>query len=127
MMKNITLLKLEKHKDSFRYEKIDDGIYKDLNDLDTTNYRIALSFELEENETFQYPLEDILDKYFLHISNIIKNETEQEHDKDNISIEIELAGELEDVQNVKKISGKRAYNRISSKENEQHSVSLVIE
>lgn len=125
MMKNITLLKLEKHKDSFRYEKIDDGIYKDLNDLDTTNYRITLSFELEENETFQYPLEDILDKFY--ISNIIKNETEQEHDKDNISIEIELAGELEDVQNVKKILGKRAYNRISSKENGQHSVSLVIE
>ena len=124
-MKNITLLKLEKHKDSFRYEKIDDGIYKDLNDLDTTNYRITLSFELEENETFQYPLEDILDKFY--ISNIIKNETEQEHDKDNISIEIELAGELEDVQNVKKILGKRAYNRISSKENGQHSVSLVIE
>lgn len=125
MMKNITLLKLEKHKDSFRYEKIDDRIYKDLNDLDTTNYRITLSFELEENETFQYPLEDILDKFY--ISNIIKNETEQEHDKDNISIEIELAGELEDVQNVKKILGKRAYNRISSKENGQHSVSLVIE
>ena len=123
MMKNITLLKLEKHKDSFRYEKIDDGVYKDLNDLDTTNYRIALSFELEENETFQYPLEDILDKYFLHISNIIKNETEQ----DNISIEIELAGELEDVQNVKKILGKRVYNQISSKENGQYSISLIIE
>lgn len=127
MMKNITLLKLEKYKNPFCYEKIEEGIYKDLNDLDSTNYRIALSFELEENETFQYPLEDILDKYFLHISNIIKNETEQEHDKDNISIEIELAGELEDVQNVKKILGKRAYNRISSKENGQHSVSLVIE
>ena len=106
-MKNITLLKLEKYKNPFHYEKIEEGIYKDLNDLDSTNYRIALSFDLEENETFQYPLEDILDKYFLHISNIIKNETEQ--DKDNISIEIELAGELEDVQNVKKILGKREY------------------
>jgi len=124
-MKNITLLKLEKYKNPFRYEKIEKGIYKDLNDLDSTNYRIALSFDLEENESFQYPLEDILDKYFLHISNIIKNETEQ--DKDNISIEIELAGELEDVQNVKKILGKRVYNQISSKENGQHSVSLIIE
>ena len=126
-MKNITLLKLEKYKNPFCYEKIEEGIYKDLNDLDSTNYRIALSFDLEENETFQYPLEDILDKYFLHISNIIKNETEQEHDKDSISIEIELAGELEDVQNVKKILGKRVYNQISSKENGQHSVSLIIE
>ena len=122
-MKNITLLKLEKYKNPFRYEKIEEGIYKDLNDLDSTNYRIALSFDLEENETFQYPLEDILDKYFLHISNIIKNETEQ----DNISIEIELAGELEDVQNVKKILGKRGYNQISSKENGQYSISLIIE
>ena len=126
-MKNITLLKLEKYKNPFCYEKIEEGIYKDLNDLDSTNYRISLSFDLEENETFQYPLEDILDKYFLHISNIIKNETEQEHDKDNISIEIELAGELEDVQKVKKILGKRVYNQISSKENGQHSVSLIIE
>ena len=124
-MKNITLLKLEKYKNPFCYEKIEEGIYKDLNDLDSTNYRISLSFDLEENETFQYPLEDILDKYFLHISNIIKNETEQ--DKDNISIEIELAGELEDVQKVKKILGKRVYNQISSKENGQHSVSLIIE
>ena len=122
-MKNITLLKLEKYKNPFRYEKIEEGIYKDLNDLDSTNYRIALSFDLEENETFQYPLEDILDKYFLHISNIIKNETEQ----DNISIEIELAGELEDVQNVKKILGKRVYHQISSKEDGQHSVSLIVE
>ena len=34
-MKNITLLKLEKYKNPFCYEKIEEGIYKDLNDLDS--------------------------------------------------------------------------------------------
>lgn len=117
-MKNIKLLKLEKSS----YQEIENGIYKDLNDLEETNHRIALSFELEDNENFQYPLEDILDKYFLYVSDIIKNVTEQ-----NNLLEVELAGELEDIQNIKEILGKRVYNKVILKENGQNYISLVIE
>lgn len=117
-MKNIKLLKLEK----LSYQEIENGIYKDLNDLEETNYRIAISFELEESETFQYPLEDILDKYFLYVSDIMKNTSEQ-----NNLFEIELAGELEDIQSVKKIIGKRVFNQILRKEDGQNYITLVIE
>lgn len=120
-MKNITLSELKKY-DNFCYEEVEKGIYKDLDDLDDTKYRIALSFELEEGENFQYPLEDILDKYFLYVSDILKNTSEQSN-----LFEIELAGELEDIQNVKKIIGKRVFNQILTKEDGKDYEILKIE
>jgi hypothetical protein len=62
-MLNIKHLTLEKHSDSAKYELVENGIYKDLNDSDDTNHRIALSFCLEEVENSQYPIEDVLDKF----------------------------------------------------------------
>ena len=44
-MKNIKILGLEKHKDSEKYEPIENGIYRDLKDEDNTNYRIAICFD----------------------------------------------------------------------------------
>ncbi|MFJ1426324.1 hypothetical protein ACILD6_02495 [Capnocytophaga canimorsus] len=99
-MKNITLLELKKY-DNFLYEEVEKGVYKDLDDLDETSYRIALSFELEEGETFQYPLEDILDKYFLYVSDFLDDKS-LKGEKHSI-IKVILAGELENIQSVKKL------------------------
>lgn len=115
-MKNIKLLKLEKYNDSSAYQEIETGIYKDLKDSDPTNIKITLSFELEPNEDDQYPIEDILDKYYLHVSEFI--------DSTNDSIlNLELAGELEDILAARVIIGKRVYNKIC----DDKYVELVIE
>lgn len=123
-MKNITLLELKKY-DNFLYEEVEKGIYKDLDDLDETSYRIALSFELEENETFQYPLEDILDKYFLYVSDFLDDKS-LKGEKHSI-IKVILAGELENIQSVKKIIGKRVSNQILTKEDGKDYEILKIE
>lgn len=123
-MKNITLLELKKY-DNSCYEKVEKGIYKDLDDLDDTSYRIALSFELEDGETFQYPLEDILDKFYLYISDFIEDKSLES--KKNSIIKVELAGELEDIQGVKRIIGKRVFNQILTKEDGQNYRILKIE
>ncbi|CEN50797.1 conserved hypothetical protein [Capnocytophaga canimorsus] len=123
-MKNITLLELKKY-DNFLYEEVEKGVYKDLDDLDETSYRIALSFELEEGETFQYPLEDILDKYFLYVSDFLDDKS-LKGEKHSI-IKVILAGELENIQSVKKIIGKRVSNQILTKEDGKDYEILKIE
>ncbi|MCI3938324.1 hypothetical protein MQX03_14060 [Chryseobacterium aahli] len=102
-MKNIQLIALDKYNSS-KYELIEDSIYKN---TEEDIYVFAISFELEENEDSQYPLEDILDKFYLHVSDFI------DEDAFNISknVNLELAGELSDVEDaIQSIIGKRVYN-----------------
>lgn len=110
-MKNIKLLRLEKYNNLSEYQIIEDGVYKDLKDTESTNIRIALSFELEIGENEQYPIEDILDKYYLHVSEFLEvNNTDS---RNGSMLNLELAGELEDIIDVKDIIGKRVYNQVS--------------
>ncbi len=51
-MKNIILLRLEKYSNELEYQLIEDGVYKDLKDSESTNSRIALSFELEVGDSW---------------------------------------------------------------------------
>ena len=120
-MKNIKLLKLDKYNDLSNYLMTEEGIYKDLRDTDDTNYRIALSFELEDGENEQYPLEDILDEYCLYVLNFLENE------HDSKVLRLELAGELDDICNAKFIIGKRAYNESFVEEDGETYVRLLIE
>lgn len=101
-MKNIKLLHLDKYNDLSKYELAESGIYKFLNDNDDTCYRMSLSMEIEDEENIQYPLEDILDKYFLYVSDFIDNTPP--------ILNIEFAGELDDINNLKQIIGKRVFN-----------------
>lgn len=119
-MKNIQQINLDKYKDS-KYELIENDIYKNVSeDL----YVFAINYELEEEEDSQYPLEDILDKFYLHVSDFID---EDAYDNSNI-VNLELAGALKNVQDaVQSIIGKRVYNSEYTGEDGRTYVKLVIE
>lgn len=124
VMKNISLDKSEKYKNSEQFEFVENGIYKDLNDEDDAKYRITITYELEADDTNnQYPLEDILDKYLLHVSDFYESENNTETNK----YKLELGGELEDIIKSKEIIGKKAYNREFIGTDKQVRVKLIIE
>jgi hypothetical protein len=111
-MKDIHSLKLEKYEDTTKYKLIDEGIYQALFDgedgiPENGDYVAAFSFTLEEGEDSQYPLEDILDKYYAHVSNFIQ------YDPDNPVIHLELCtgDDLDSMRKLKEIVGKRVYNK----------------
>lgn len=102
-MKNIQQINLDKYNNS-KYELIENGVYKNKED---DIHVFAINFELEENEDSQYPLEDVLDKFYLHVSDFI----DEDAFYTSRNVDLELAGELLDVQNaIKSIIGKRVYN-----------------
>ncbi|WP_286927707.1 hypothetical protein [Flavobacterium sp. UBA4197] len=103
-MKNIQLAKLDKYKDNPNYELIDGNIYKD---IEEDHYVFALSYELEGEEDSQYPLEDILDKFLLHVSDFIDEDSYYT----NREVTLELGGDLDDIKEaIDSIIGKRVYN-----------------
>lgn len=107
VMKNISLDSNSKYENTELYEFVENGIYKDLNDDDDAKYRITISYELTSNETNnQYPLEDVLDKYYLHVSDFL----EKENDSNSNKFKRELGGTLDDVIKAKEIIGKKIFN-----------------
>jgi hypothetical protein len=118
-MKVIRFLDLSKYTDKDKFEYIENWIYKDLADEDATNCRVALSVELEDGENEQYPLEDILDKYYLHVSEFIKGKSPVYH--------YELAGELDDIRRAIEIVGKRVYNETYTKDGKEYVKLQIIE
>lgn len=120
-MKNIQLAHLDKYKDNLNYELIEGNIYKD---LEENHYVFALSYELEDEEDSQYPLEDILDKFLLHVSDFIDEDryyTETE-------VTLELGGSLDNIKEaIDAIIGKRVYNEEYDDEKGVTRVRLVIE
>ncbi len=120
-MKNIILAELDKYKDNPNFELIDGNIYKD---LEEDHYVFALSYELEDEEDPQYPLEDILDKFYLHVSDFI----DEESYNTSKEVTLELGGGLDDVKEaIGAIIGKRVYNEEFDDEEGVTRVRLVIE
>ncbi|WP_299124505.1 hypothetical protein [uncultured Winogradskyella sp.] len=108
-MNNISLEKCEKYENSKRYELVENGVYLDSKDDSLDKYRMTISYELESDETNnQYPLEDILDKYLLHVSDFYKTTPNESTKK----FKIELAGDLKGISTAKReIIGKKIFNR----------------
>ena len=99
---------------------INEGIYNDLkDDGGFSTHRIAMAVELEAGENSQYPLEDILDKYYVHVEEFL---SKSENESNYI-----FGGELDDIQNFKSIIGKRAFNEDFVDEEGQTRVKLIIE
>ncbi|PRX14254.1 hypothetical protein [Nonlabens ulvanivorans] len=125
VMKNISIGKSLKYENSEQFKPIENGIYQDLKDNDDTKYRMTICYELEpDNETNnQYPLEDILDKYYLYVADFLETENHTGPNK----FKLELAGELTDIKNGQKIIGKKVYNQEFEDDDGQIRVHLKIE
>src|SRR5680860_382494 len=119
-MKNFRIIELEKLKDVSNFQFVEEGIYNDLNDDGGfATYRIAMAADLEDGEDTQYPLEDILDEYLVHVEEFLNND-------ENNSLKYIFGGELDDVQNFKSIIGKKVCNEEFVDEEGQTRVRLKI-
>ena len=113
-MKQIENYVADKYSDD-RYIEIEEGIYK-INENNEVLYVTSLSFVQEpefnegDNANFisQYPLEDILDKFYCHISDFY----EEYNTVDSQKCYQEFASpDIEDVKNLRSIIGKHVYNK----------------
>ncbi|MDR0514284.1 MAG: hypothetical protein LBG81_03870 [Coriobacteriaceae bacterium] len=124
-MKDIKALYLEKYNDKDRFSEAGEGVFRDLQDTRDTCYRIALSYELEEGDSGQYPLEDVLDKYYLYVSDFLGTDIDSLKPGDTVTLE--LGGEEDDVRKATALAGKRVYNTYYTKEDGKEYAKLVIE
>ncbi len=124
-MKEIKYLEANKYQDG-NYEKLNDGIYRKDN-----LFFVTLSFiqepELGEGNDAsyisQYPLEDILDKFGVFVSDFY----EKENIKDNAVCCLEFASnDAKDIINLLTIINKHVYNKNVIIDGEE-SVTLIIE
>ena len=129
-MKNIENYNAEKYSDD-KYRKLEEGIYECVDNDGDNLYVTSLSFvqepELEEGENAsdisQYPLEDILDEFYCHISDFYENW----NTSDSIKCYYEFAAmDIEDIQNLRNIIGKHVYNKEYEKDGNVY-IKLVIE
>lgn len=140
-MKNIRIYTAEKYA-SANYEEVESNIYKtyesnqesdnslSLAEISASNviYVTSLMFEQEKeygenvsesSEISQYPLEDVLDKFFCAVEDFYEKENQQ--DDKNSYIEFS-SPDIDDIRNLLSIVGKHVYNK-----EEGEYVELVIE
>lgn len=97
------------------YSLVEDGIYKTEADEETL-YVTSLTFMQEAalgegkdaGEISQYPLEDLLDKFYCHISDFYKDLNPAQ--SQNCYLEF-ASPNLEDVRQLRSIIGKHVYNK----------------
>lgn len=114
-MKIIKALKIDKYSDCARYTQHEGFVYKDASGgvggrMGITSepvYCVTLYAELEDGEDTQYPLEDILDEYYVNCTEVME-------EKEEAGKRIYIFGiEGEDENAIKTITnfvGKRVYN-----------------
>lgn len=103
-MKNFRIIEPQELNDSNRYQLVEAGIYNDLQDSGRyATHRMAMAMEPEEGEDSQYPLEDILDHFLVHVE-IFLDETEPG------VFQCIFGGDRDNLQKLKTIIGKRAFN-----------------
>lgn len=126
-MKNIKVFNHDKYNNQ-QYKKVKDGVYKYKTEDGQKYFCTSITFEQEpeyeegENSAIisQYPMEDILDKFNVHVSDFFE---ELNNGESNICY-IEFSGvKKKDIINLKKsIVGKHVFNKET-----EDSVELVIE
>ena len=114
-MKIIKTIKLEKYENKERYTKQDGVIYEDatggvggrMGITSNPVYCVTLYAELEDEEDTQYPLEDILDKYYVNCTEVM---IEKEENGKRIFI-FEIEGkDINAIKSIADLVGKRVYN-----------------
>lgn len=124
-MKNISAVSVPKYKTG-NYKEIEKDIY-----LGPDGYVMTLSFEQEpdlgegtfSNNISQYPLEDLLEKYFVFVSDFY--DTINNGESNQCIVEL-ASNNLEDIQTVKEVIGKHIYNVIIMEDNEEY-IELIME
>lgn len=126
-MKNIKNYNSKKYEEE-KYTKVEEGIYKIFDDWNHKDLFVtSLSFEqepeLEEGENAsdisQYPLEDILDKYLVYISDFYEDLNKE----DSKTCYQEFASSnLDDIKGLREIINKHVYNK-----EEDGKIKLIIE
>ena len=130
-MKNIQIYTAEKCNTS-EYVEVKSNIYKTHDSfMDQDAYVTTLSFEQEpeyeegsdSSDISQYPLEDVLDKYYVAVSDFY----EDLNDGSSNTCYLELSGEsLEDIENLLEIVGKHVYNKEEESDGKTY-IKLIIE
>lgn len=124
-MKNIKLYESPKYLEK-GYKEVSEGIYKK-----DKEFFMSISFEQEpkldegkdSTEISQYPLEDILDRFFVHVSDFY----EEINSKKKKECYIELSSSKKDnLEKARIIVGKHVYNK-NIIQNGEEVVDLVIE
>lgn len=114
-MKIIKALKLDKYDDSARYTQHKEYVYKDATGgvagkmglSSDPVYCVTLYAEPEDNEDTQYPLEDILDQYYVNCTEVM--EEKEENGKRIFIFEIE-GEDAEAILTIADFVGKRVFN-----------------
>lgn len=149
-MKNIASYNAEKYNSNGRYTAIEDGIYLLKNEYDFVDdeglyvygnmrtssakpdyYVTSLSFEQEpelgegssSHDITQYPLEDVLNKFFVHVQDFY----DEINDGSSSTCYLEFASErLEDIKKLRSIIGCHVYNK-EYEDNGRAYIKLIIE
>lgn len=149
-MKNILNYKAKKYENRAKYSFIEEGIYLFKNMYDSIEngmyvygnmkssqvepdyYVTTLSFEQESEFgegispklISQYPLEDILDEFLVHISDFY----EEVNNKSDVVCYLEFASpDIKNIKKIREIIGKHVYNKEYDGEDGQVYVKLIIE
>ena len=124
-MRNIRVYSAAKYNSS-PYQEVSPGIYKH-----DKNYVTSLCFEQEPElgegksaaDISQYPMEDILERFYVHISDFYP----KLNTKKSTTCYIEFAGtKIDHIKSLLTIIGKRVYNKDIYKNGEEYTV-LIIE
>ena len=134
VMKNIKSFNAEKYKENRSsgksdYSKVDEGIYemkKGKKHIFVTSLSFVQEPKYGEGETSmnisQYPLEDILDKFYCHISDFYEEYNSQNRKECHLEF---AADAIDDIRNLRTIIGKHVYNS-EVMENDKMIVKLII-
>ena len=124
-MKNISAFKASKYSTK-DYELLEDDIYR-CGDVCVITLQFQQEPEMDEGSSSadisQYPLEDILDRFNVHISDFYDSENKCA----KVKCRLEFASrKIENIRKLKYIIGKRVYNKVVTKNGDDF-VELVIE
>ncbi len=128
-MKNFQNYNAEKYQLD-EYELIEEGIYKK-----DDYYLTSLTFECEDTDGDedeeaspqhipQYPLEDLLDKFFVHVSDFYQ---ELNNNSEKTCYQEFAGSDIENIRELRTIIGKRAYLKLDDPDDEDSYVELIIE
>ena len=129
-MKEIKNFNADKYSNNKDYRLVDDGVYE-MGKGKSREYVTSLSFIQEPkydegksaSDISQYPLEDILDKYYCHISDFYE---ELNSDKSDVCYLEFASDDKGDICKLREIIGKHVYNK-SVKDGEKETIQLIIE